>query len=458
MSVTDAEKAFYDSLLTGDGTLQDSRYQFFLAGAGGAVPYIDPDDLQSGYTPQWDSVNGKWVLGAPVKGDKGDTGAKGDTGHKGDKGDTGDTGPAGPEGGGSSPAASEMVPGVVELATPAEVTTGTDTTRAVTPAGLAVELNKKASLASPTLTGTPLAPTPATADNTTKVATTAFVKAQGYATLASPTLTGDPKAPTPATADNDTSIATTAFVKAQGYATTASVFSKLDTSAAPELIRDTMGTALVAGSNVIITPNDAGDTITIASSGGGGGGISSPSPKSGEYLFNAVSAGAVNNATAPVSGTLYCVPFYNYGQTFTADRIAIQNGAVGAGGAIARLGAYTVTPGGQIGTLLFDAGTVDMTTGGDKNIVISQPIPSHSIILLVMVLNDTTCRPRMVGGVRTASPFFWRGASGPVPTPATLAWLSYTGYSAGSALPSTGATAGETPQSADIPMISLRAA
>jgi hypothetical protein len=36
----------------------------------------------------------------------------------------------------------------------------------------------------------------------------------GLAPLASPTFTGDPKAPTPATSDNDTSIATTAFVKA----------------------------------------------------------------------------------------------------------------------------------------------------------------------------------------------------------------------------------------------------
>src|SRR5262245_50706066 len=85
---------------------------------------------------------------------------------------------------------------------------------------------------SPTFTGDPKAPTPATADNDTSIATTAFVKAQGYATttyvdsadalkapLASPTFTGDPKAPTPATADNDTSIATTAFVKAQGYIT-----------------------------------------------------------------------------------------------------------------------------------------------------------------------------------------------------------------------------------------------
>jgi hypothetical protein len=40
-----------------------------------------------------------------------------------------------------------------------------------------------------------------------------------YAPLVSPIFTGDPQAPTPATADNDTSVATTAFVKAQGYGT-----------------------------------------------------------------------------------------------------------------------------------------------------------------------------------------------------------------------------------------------
>ena len=40
-------------------------------------------------------------------------------------------------------AASETASGVIELATAAEVTTGTDTTRAVTPAGAKVELDKK---------------------------------------------------------------------------------------------------------------------------------------------------------------------------------------------------------------------------------------------------------------------------------------------------------------------------
>jgi hypothetical protein len=82
-----------------------------------------------------------------------------------------------------------------------------------------------ATLASPAFTGTPAAPTPATADSSTTLATTAFVKAQGYlsavpatyALLASPTFTGTPAAPTPATGDNSTQLATTAFVKAQGY-------------------------------------------------------------------------------------------------------------------------------------------------------------------------------------------------------------------------------------------------
>ena len=43
-----------------------------------------------------------------------------------------------------------------------------------------------------------------------------------YARLANPVFTGDPRAPTQANSDNDTSIATTAFVKNQGYATLAS--------------------------------------------------------------------------------------------------------------------------------------------------------------------------------------------------------------------------------------------
>ena len=76
--------------------------------------------------------------------------------------------------------------------------------------------------------------------------------ASTYAPLASPALTGNPTAPTPATADNDTSIATTAFVKAQGYLTSAPVTSVAGKTGAVTLVNTdisglgTMSTASAA--------------------------------------------------------------------------------------------------------------------------------------------------------------------------------------------------------------------
>lgn len=104
----------------------------------------------------------------------------------------------------------------------------------------------KANLASPALTGAPTAPTALIGTNTTQIATTAYVlanvnntltststilalsAAQGKvlqdtkAPLASPTLTGTPTAPTADVGTNTTQIATTAFVQASKTATTTS--------------------------------------------------------------------------------------------------------------------------------------------------------------------------------------------------------------------------------------------
>lgn len=73
-----------------------------------------------------------------------------------------------------------------------------------------------APLASPALTGVPTAPTAAPGDNTTQIATDAFVYAAvaPLAPLASPALTGSPTAPTQTPGDNTTKIATDAFVTA----------------------------------------------------------------------------------------------------------------------------------------------------------------------------------------------------------------------------------------------------
>ena len=115
-----------------------------------------------------------------------------------------------------------------------------------------------APLASPNFTGTPTAPTLANTDNSTKLASTAFVQSlvasalspyetaaaatsslasavagldspaqvasaisaalTAYAPLASPALTGAPTAPTPAVSDSSTKLATTAFVRSMGSA------------------------------------------------------------------------------------------------------------------------------------------------------------------------------------------------------------------------------------------------
>jgi hypothetical protein len=105
----------------------------------------------------------------------------------------------------------------------------------------------KAPLASPALTGVPVAPTASVSTNTTQLATTAFVLGQAataaplmnstalvgtsllyarqdhvhatdttLATLASPALTGTPTAPTATLGTNTTQLATTAFVIANG--------------------------------------------------------------------------------------------------------------------------------------------------------------------------------------------------------------------------------------------------
>ena len=78
-------------------------------------------------------------------------------------------------------------------------------------------ITSKANTSSPTLTGTPLAPTAATSNSSTQIATTAFTQAAITAVtnlkapLASPALTGVPTAPTAASGTNTTQVATTEF-------------------------------------------------------------------------------------------------------------------------------------------------------------------------------------------------------------------------------------------------------
>lgn len=88
--------------------------------------------------------------------------------------------------------------------------------------------------ASTTLTGTPKAPTPASNDNSTQIATTAFVRTAAATLIdaalkASPSLAGTPTAPTPVAGNNSTQVATTAFVATAIAALAGSAPETLDT-------------------------------------------------------------------------------------------------------------------------------------------------------------------------------------------------------------------------------------
>ena len=130
-----------------------------------------------------------------------------------------------------NPPASESVVGVSRFATAEEVEEGLDPALSVSAKRLKGELDKKANLDSPNLTGTPTAPTAAESDNSQKIATTAFIKQVllAYAKLASPNFTGKPTAPTADHSSNDTQIATTAFVRAAIAALVDSSPGALDT-------------------------------------------------------------------------------------------------------------------------------------------------------------------------------------------------------------------------------------
>lgn len=95
---------------------------------------------------------------------------------------------------------------------------------------IATAVATKADLVSPTFTGVPAAPTATPGNNTTQLATTAYADASSSAavvaerttattltnkSLTSPTLTGTPVAPTAAVNTDTTQIATTAYVVAQ---------------------------------------------------------------------------------------------------------------------------------------------------------------------------------------------------------------------------------------------------
>ena len=173
-------------------------------------------------------------------------------------------------------------------------------------------------LASPAFSGTPTAPTPALGDNSTRLATTAFVASQsGFAPLASPAFSGVPTAPTAAVGVNTTQLATTAYVLAAVAASTAGVSSFNSRTGAVTLAANDISAAggallaspLFTGTPAAPTAAAATSTTQIATTAfvrnGVTNGSNAAAGQIGEFITASASANmAWNSPASPISISL----------------------------------------------------------------------------------------------------------------------------------------------------------
>jgi hypothetical protein len=176
------------------------------------------------------------------------------------------------------------------------------------------QLLLKAPILSPTFTGVPLSTTPADSDSSTKIATTAFVKNQGYSIVASPTFTGTVTIPT---------------LSVTGSATITSTISA--SGLAGSLLTSTVGSTLgvaAAGTSTIPARSDHVHPTEIPTQTGNGGKFLSTD---GSAVSWATVIGSVYQASAPSSPSTGAIwtnsnnnVFYQYNGTSWISPMGIE--------------------------------------------------------------------------------------------------------------------------------------
>jgi hypothetical protein len=251
------------------------------------------------------------------------------------------------------------------------------------------------------------------------------------ADIFSPTLTGDPKAPTPATADNDTSIATTAYVQAQGYLTAATA-----TATYQPLDADLTAIAALTGTNTIYYRSASNVWSPVV--------VSTGLSFSGGNLTSTVTSGAPVGAeyiTSTADATLTSERVLTDTATVTWDRTtAGQIKANAAGGG-------TATPVPPQGRLTLQTLTPVMTTTQSaKTTIYYTPYVGNQIVLyngtsmvpttfaeLSVATTDTTKSPAAIGVSKVNDWFVWNDA-GTIRLGHGPDWTSDAARSAGTAL------------------------
>ena len=210
------------------------------------------------------------------------------------------------------------------------------------------------------------------------------------APLASPALTGTPTAPTASTATNNTQIATTAFVKAQGYSTTTGTVTSVSGTGSVNGITlsgtVTSSGSLTLGGTLVLTsaqvttalgytPVTSARTLTI-------NGTTLDLSANRTFTISTITG---NAGTATTLATARTLTIGNTGKTF--------NGSANVSWSLAEIGAQ---PAGSYLTSITAAqvhGAI-YTTGGDangyttfgiyRNYAVNGPVASHNTIFNVM--------------------------------------------------------------------------
>ena len=327
-----------------------------------------------------------------------------------------------------------------------------------------------APIASPAMTGTPTVPTVASTDNSTTIASTAFVQSAitasttaltyvhsfntrtgpvtltladvtgaGGAPLASPAFTGTPTAPTPAAIDNSTTIATTAFV-AGNFATTAHVNATFAPIASPVFTGNPTAPTALAGDNSGALATTAFVTHAIVASTTG---VSSFNTRTGAVTLNLAdveNAGGAPIASPSFTGTPLApnpAPGNNTGQIATTAWVTSAIAAATAGVASwnGRVGTVTMTAAdvtGVGGALLASpafSGTPTAPTqspGNSTTALATTAFVTAAVAGFVTSFNSRTGAITLqstdvsaAGGALVAGPTFTGVASAPTAAPGT---------------------------------------
>ena len=186
-------------------------------------------------------------------------------------------------------------------------------------------------LASPALTGTPTAPTPATGDNSTKLATTAFVDARGLQSSGQVAIT---TTSTLSAAQAGSNITVSGAGITLTFPSTATTYSlnNIGTSAATLVFPTSTDykTALQPGETVVLAGDGAGNWKTVAE--GREGGLSQTVPIGGFTSLKISALGASNFTAVVTAGSVVLSSSLSAGGvTFTAKNVSVSPVISGSG-------------------------------------------------------------------------------------------------------------------------------